>query len=143
MGIDVIVVEHLTTKGMVKDHSLATHIHDASWGEFVRQLNSKTTWYGSTLVQAPMFYPSSETCSSRGATKAELILTQRSYYCDTCGLEIDRDPDAAINLATQSGTAQARSVAGRARNGTTEAGDTAVAHPREASREPRPVLVVV
>jgi IS605 OrfB family transposase len=62
---DVIGVEDLNVKGMLKNHSLAKHISDASWGEFVRQLEYETTWYGSTLVKAGCFYTSSPTRRSR------------------------------------------------------------------------------
>jgi len=61
---DVIVVENLNVKGMVKNHSLAKHISDAAWAEFTRQLDYKTRWYGSTLVKADRFYPSSKTLQS-------------------------------------------------------------------------------
>ena len=61
---DVIVIEDLNVKGMTQNHSLAKHISDASWGEFTRQLEYKSKWYGSTLVKAPRFYPSSKTCAS-------------------------------------------------------------------------------
>jgi putative transposase len=107
---DVIVIEDLNVRGMVKNHALAKHISDAAWGEFSRQLEYKTQWYGSTLVRAPRFYPSSKTCSQCGAVKAKLLLDERKHHCEACGLVIDRDLNAAINLArlglpgTSSGT---------------------------------------
>ena len=66
---DLIVVEDLNVKGMVKNNSLVKHIFDASWGEFTRQLEYRTQWFGSTLVKAGRFYPSSKTCSRCGAVK--------------------------------------------------------------------------
>ena len=63
---DLIVVEDLNVKGMLKNHSLAQHLSDASWGEFVRQLEYQAQWYGSTVVRAERFFPSSRTCSSCG-----------------------------------------------------------------------------
>ena len=109
-GYDVIVVENLNVAGMVQNHALAKHISDAAWGEFTRQLEYKTKWHGSTLVKANRFYPSSKTCASCGTVKAQLSLATRTYACEVCGHTVDRDLNAAINLArmglpgTSSGT---------------------------------------
>lgn len=59
----------------------------------------KTAWHGGTLVVADRFFPSSKTCSSCGAAKARLRLTTRTCHCDRCGLELDRDLNAALNVA--------------------------------------------
>ena len=75
---DLIVVEDLNVTGMLKNHALARHIGDASWGEFVRQLDYKTRWYGSTLVKADTFFPSSKRCSRCGSVKAKLGLNGAS-----------------------------------------------------------------
>ena len=75
-------------------------ILDAGFGEFRRQLAYKTTWYGSRLAVVDRFYPSSKTCSTCGAVKPKLSLSERTYRCDQCGLVIDRDLNAAINIAT-------------------------------------------
>jgi putative transposase len=119
-NFDVIVVEDLNVAGMARNKHLAKHIHDASWAEFVRQLTYKAEWYGATVIKAARFYPSSKTCSSCGAVKAKLLLTERTYCCETCGVSIDRDVNAAINLARlgeqgnlQTRPAGTRSVAGR------------------------------
>ena len=109
---DVIVVEDLNIAGMLKNRALAKHISDASWGEFTRQLEYKTKWYGSTLVKVDRFYPSSKTCASCGTVKAKLPLATRTYACDLCGHKVDRDLNAAINLARQ-GLAGTSSVTGR------------------------------
>jgi putative transposase len=133
---DVIVLEDLHVAGMVKNHSLAKHIEDAGWGEFGRQLDYKTKWYGSTLVLADRFYPSSKTCSQCGTVKATLSLGMRMYHCEACGLTLDRDLNAAINLArqglpgTNSGTRRGGEVS-PARQSL-----AATAHPDEASTEP-------
>ena len=63
------------------------------------QLKYKTAWAGSTLDLADRFYPSSKTCSGCGTAKAKLVLSERVYSCDACGLVIDRDHNAALNLA--------------------------------------------
>ena len=59
----------------------------------------KATWYGSTLVEADRWYPSSKTCSGCGSRKPRLLLSERTYVCEHCGLALDRDLNAAINLA--------------------------------------------
>ncbi len=135
---DLIVVEDLNIKGMVKNHSLAKHISDASWGEFIRQLEYKTKWYGSALVKADRFHPSSKTCSRCGAVKAKLPLDERSYHGEACGLSIDRDVNAAINLARQ-GLAGTHSVTGRGGEVRPDQQKVAEkAHPDEASTDTPP-----
>jgi putative transposase len=67
--------------------------------ELRRQLAYKTKWYGSTLVVASRWFPSSKTCSSCRAVKAKLSLSERTYTCEACGLVLDRDHNAALNLA--------------------------------------------
>ena len=94
-----IVVEDLNVKGMLGNRKLARALSDAGFGEFRRQLEYKCRWYGSELVVADRWFPSSKTCSSCGAVKAELQLGQRTFRCESCGLVLDRDLNAAINLA--------------------------------------------
>ena len=96
---DVIVVESLNVAGLIKNRHLSKAISDVAWGEFTRQLKYKTAWYGSTLVEADRFYPSSKTCSGCKAVKAKLLLSEREYACSACGLIMDRDVNAAVNLA--------------------------------------------
>jgi putative transposase len=134
---DVIVVENLNVKGMVKNHSLAKHISDAAFSEFVRQLEYKTKWYGSTLVKADRFYPSSKTCSRCGTVKATLSLGERTYACESCGHQVDRDLNAATNLA-RLGLPGTHSGTGRGGKGRT--GSVRPAHPREASTEARTLV---
>jgi putative transposase len=94
-----IVVEDLNVAGMVKNRKLARRISDAGFGEIRRQLAYKTQWNGSQLHVADRWYPSSKTCSACQTVKATLSLATRTYACDHCGLRIDRDVNAAINLA--------------------------------------------
>ncbi len=95
----VIVVESLLPANMLRNHHLARSLSDASFGEFVRQLEYKCRWYGSRLVQADPFYPSTKRCSSCGNVKAEMPLWERTYSCPSCGLVLDRDLNASRNLA--------------------------------------------
>jgi putative transposase len=94
-----VVVEHLNVAGMVRNRRLARAIGDSGMGELRRLLAYKTTWYGSRLVVADPFFPSSKTCSDCGWVKAKLALAERTYRCEACGLVVDRDLNAARNLA--------------------------------------------
>lgn len=94
-----IVIEDLNVKGMMKNRHLAKHIQNAMFYEFRRQLEYKCLQYGIYLVVADRFYPSSKTCSYCGSIKSDLKLKDRVYNCDFCGLEKDRDLNAAENLA--------------------------------------------
>lgn len=94
----VIVVEDLNVGGMVRNRHLSRQISDAGWSEFRRMLVYKTTWYGSRLVVAPRFFPSSKTCSICGAVNEDLRLSDRVYRCPRCGVVLDRDLNAARNL---------------------------------------------
>lgn len=94
-----LVVEDLNAAGMLANRRLARAVSDAAFAELRRQLEYKTAWYGTELVIADRWFPSSKTCSGCGTTKADLTLADRIYHCDSCGLAIDRDVNAAINLA--------------------------------------------
>ena len=93
-----ISVEDLNAAGMVKNHRLAKAVSDAAFGEFRRQLEYKTTRTGAALHVVDRWYPSSKTCSKCGRVKAKLSLNERVYRCDGCGLVMDRDLNAAINI---------------------------------------------
>ena len=94
-----VVVEHLNVGGMLRNRRLARRLADAGFGELHRQLAYKCAWAGSQLIQADTFYPSSKTCSGCGHVKAKLSLSERTYRCRCCGLVVDRDLNAARNLA--------------------------------------------
>jgi putative transposase len=94
----VIVIEDLHVRGMIKNHSLARSVSDAGWGEFRRQLEYKTAWYGSRLVVADRWFPSSKLCSDCGYKLEKLPLSIREWGCPSCGVVHDRDTNAAINL---------------------------------------------
>jgi putative transposase len=99
-----IVIENLCVSGMLKNRRLSRAIADVGFYEFRRQLEYKCEWFGSELLVAPRFYPSSKRCSSCGHVKRELGLSDRIYVCEKCGLEIDRDLNAANNLVAASWT---------------------------------------
>lgn len=94
-----VVVEELNLAGMLRNRRLARAVADASLAEIRRQLAYKTVWYGSHLLKAERFYPSSKRCSRCGAVKEKLPLWVRTFRCDACGLVLDRDHNAALNLA--------------------------------------------
>jgi putative transposase len=98
-GCTSVVIEDLNAAGMLANRRLARVVSDAAFGELRRQLTYKTSWYGTKLVVADRWFPSSKTCSGCGTVKAELTLAERIYACPACRLEIDRDLNAAINLA--------------------------------------------
>jgi putative transposase len=101
IGTETLSVKNMMAKGGSRKRGLNRSIADAGLGEFSRQLDYKTAWYGSRRVQADRWYPSSKTCSGCGSVKAKLNLSERTYACEheNCGLRIDRDLNAAINLA--------------------------------------------
>jgi putative transposase len=98
-NLTTLCVEDLNIAGMMQLRTLARTVSDAGMGTFGEQLAYKAGWYGLTLVDADRWYPSSKTCSNCGHVKAELALGERIYECVPCGLAIDRDVNAAINLA--------------------------------------------
>ena len=96
----VIALETLKSSNMVKNHKLAKSISDASWYEFTRQLEYKGLWNDRNIIKIGQFFPSSQLCSCCGEiNKQTKDLNYRNYVCDSCGLEIDRDYNASLNLA--------------------------------------------
>ena len=94
----VACVEDLNVAGMVKNRHLARSVSDAALGEFLRQLEYKTARSGAVLRVVDRWFPSSKTCSNCGTVKAKLSLSERTFNCDDCGLSLDRDLNAAINI---------------------------------------------
>ncbi len=94
----VIVVEDLNVSGMLRNRRLARHIADSGWGAFRRMLAYKCAWYGSRLVVANRYYPSSKTCSVCGYVAEQMPLNLREWRCPNCDSHHDRDANAARNL---------------------------------------------
>ena len=94
----VIVMEDLNVKGIVRNHKLAESISEVNWGEFRRILAYKAAWHGRQLVFIDRFYPSSKRCNHCGYIYKELTLKDRQWVCPECGSMIDRDYNAALNI---------------------------------------------
>lgn len=94
-----IVMEDLNVRGMMKNRHLSQAIAEQKFYEFKRQIKYKCEYYGIEFVEVGRFYASSKTCSHCGHIKTDLRLSDRIYQCPECGLVIDRDLNAAINLA--------------------------------------------
>jgi putative transposase len=100
----VAVIEDLNMAGMLKTHHLAQAIGDVGFGAFRHLLNYKAAWYGSRVVLVSRWGPTSKRCSRCGAVKSGLLLAERIYRCEQCGLALDRDLNAARNLAKLAGS---------------------------------------
>ena len=94
----VIYLENLNIKGMVKNHKLAEEISQCNWGQFISILEYKANWYGREIYQIDRFYPSSQLCSNCGYQNHNLTLKDREWVCPKCGYHHDRDINAAKNI---------------------------------------------
>lgn len=94
----VICMEDLNVKGMLRNHKLAESIQEMNFGEFKRMLEYKANWYNRKIVYVDRFYPSSKTCHNCGYINKQLKLSDRQWVCPQCGEVIDRDYNAALNI---------------------------------------------
>jgi putative transposase len=147
---ETVVAEDLNVAGMTRNRKLARAISDQGFGTARRMLGYKAAWSAGRLITAGRFYPSSKTCSGCGAVKAKLPLSERTYCCAGCGLVLDRDVNAAINLLALAasgaeslnacGAAVGPGPAGRAamkqEPGTASADQTGTAAGQPAAAEP-------
>jgi putative transposase len=120
---DRLCLEDLAVANLLSNRYLARAIADAAWAEFARQLRYKADWFGTELAVSNRWFPSSKTCSKCGEVNQQLRLAERIFRCDACGLVVDRDRNAAANLAAWAEAADAagaqapdRQAGGRATN---------------------------
>ena len=97
----VICMEDLNVKGMLRNHKLAESIQELNFGEFKRMLEYKANWYGRKLVFVDRFYPSSKTCNHCGYVNKKLKLSDRQWICPDCGKIIERDYNAELNIRNE------------------------------------------
>ncbi len=95
---DIICLESLNVKGMVKNKRLSKSISDVAWSEFMRQLEYKATWKGKTTIKISKWFPSSQICSNCGTSTGKKPLNIRKFVCPHCNTSHDRDINASINI---------------------------------------------
>jgi putative transposase len=99
VGVETLAVKSMMANGGARKRGLNRAIANASLAQLLRQIDYKAAWYGARVVKAGRWHPSSKTCSGCGLVKAKLALSERTYACTGCGFVIDRDHNAAVNLA--------------------------------------------
>ena len=95
---DIICIEDLNVKGMLRNHKLARSISDVSWSSFVAKLQYKADWYGREIIKVNQWFPSSQICSECGHKDGKKPLDIREWTCPICHTHHDRDINASINL---------------------------------------------
>jgi putative transposase len=98
---DLIVLEDLNIKGMIKNHKLSKHIADVSWSKFIELLTYKSEWNDKKIVKVDRFFPSSKTCNCCGYINQNLKLDMREWTCPSCNSKLDRDLNASINILNE------------------------------------------
>jgi putative transposase len=125
---DTLVLEDLNITGIMSNRRLARAVGDAAWGELARQLTYKQHWHGGQVMVADRWFASSKTCSSCGTLRKDLTPSDRTYTCGCCGLVLDRDLNAAANLAAWAED-HTRTVGNGAASGEARVGDRQAAGP--------------
>ena len=98
---DIICIEDLSTKGMLKNHKLAKNISDVSWSSFVAKLQYKAEWYGRIIIKVDPWFPSSQLCSVCGHKDGKKSLSIREWSCPVCHTHHDRDINASKNILAE------------------------------------------
>ncbi|EOS8048271.1 transposase, partial [Enterococcus hirae] len=98
---DIICIEDLNTKGMLRNHKLAKSISDVSWSSFVTKLQYKADWYGRKIIKVDKWFPSSQICSNCGHEDGKKSLKIREWTCPICHAHHDRDINASINILAE------------------------------------------
>ena len=98
---DILCIEELSSKNLMKNHKLARAISDVSWSEFVRMLEYKSDWYEKQVSKISRWYPSSQLCSDCGFNSGKKPLSVREWTCTNCGTHHDRDINASINILNE------------------------------------------
>jgi putative transposase len=113
-----LAIEDLAVDNLIRNRRLARAVGDAAWSEFARQLAYKAVWFDAELVVCDRWYASTRTCSGCGEIRERMKLAERVFHCDACKLVIDRDRNAAANLAAWAEHARApdRQAGGRVTN---------------------------
>ena len=112
-SVGKVIVESLNVAGMRRNKRLSRAFHRAGISGFIRMLEYKCSWYGVAFEKADRWYPSTKTCSACGELKADMSLSEREYVCTACGFVLDRDLNAARNLAQYDAASSAESLNGR------------------------------
>ena len=98
---DIVCIEDLSSKNLMKNHKLAKSIGDVSWSEFVKMLEYKSSWYEKQVSKISRWYPSSQICSDCGFSSGKKPLSIREWRCTNCGSHHDRDINASINILNE------------------------------------------
>ncbi|OTP11012.1 IS605 OrfB family transposase [Enterococcus sp. 10A9_DIV0425] len=98
---DIICIEDLNTKGMLRNHKLAKSISDVSWSSFVTKLQYKADWYGQEIIKVDKWFPSSQICSECGYNDGKKPIEIRKWTCPICHTHHDRDINASINILAE------------------------------------------
>jgi putative transposase len=133
-----LVLEDLNITGMTSNRKLSRAISDSAWGELAKQITYKQAWRGGQVLVADRWFPSSKTCSTCGALRKNLTLKDRAFECRECGHLMDRDLNAAVNLAAWAEN-HTPTVTDGAGHGVARVGDRQAAGPvRNAHRQDTP-----